>query len=89
MTFPCSRSNACDLLRLGGAILLSTGSQGSGVDLMVPVMIRIVMFNWRSIFWVCVLFSHTGAPYSATGYTVPSAVARSTSADKLLDRLLT
>ena len=48
----------------GGAILLRTGSQGNGVDLTVPEIIIILLFNSTSIFFVCTLFIHTGAQFS-------------------------
>jgi len=45
---------------------LNTGSQRTGVGLIVPEIVLIVSFSWVSILFVCELLSHTGAQYSAT-----------------------
>jgi len=38
-------------------MLLSTGSQGTGVDLIVPDIILIIAFSWVSILFVCELLA--------------------------------
>ncbi|KAG5860952.1 hypothetical protein JTB14_034952 [Gonioctena quinquepunctata] len=72
MIFLTSPTRACSRRSLGGAIRLRGGSHVVRVGLIVPDTARIVTFSWISIMCVCLL-SHTGAQYSATGYTKPSA----------------
>jgi len=45
----------------GGATFERTGSHCRLVPRTQPVMIRIVLFNWVSTFFVCTLLSQTGA----------------------------
>lgn len=53
------------LLKSDGGMLDNTGSQSRGVDLRLPVIIRIVVLSWVSISLVWELFSQTGQQYSA------------------------
>ena len=49
-----SRFCVCSSRRmLGGAMLLRTGSHGTGVDLIAPVIMRIDEFTWTSTKFVC------------------------------------
>ena len=52
----------------GGAMLLSTGSHGSGVDVIVPDIVRIVELSCVSTRFVCEEHAQTGAQYSAAEY---------------------
>ena len=49
----------------GRAMLARTGSQGSGVERIVPVMVLIVEFNWASTWCLWDDLDQTGAQYSA------------------------
>jgi len=64
----------------GGAMLLKTGSHWVGVGFIVPVICLIVWCNWESKTFVWLLFSHTGAQYSALEYTSDMALVLMTSA---------
>ena len=64
----------------GGAILLSTGSQGRGVGIKVPLTVLITLLSCLSTLLVCTLFNHTGAQYSAAEKTRDSADVRRTCA---------
>lgn len=57
-----------------------TGSQGSGVERIVPVMILIVEFNWVSTWCVWDDLDQTGAQYSAEENARASAEMRSVGA---------
>lgn len=60
---------ATSLLMGGGAILARTGSHGSGVDFVLPLMVLIAWLILTSTLWVWALFLHTGAQYSAVECT--------------------
>ena len=64
-------------LVLGGSMLDRTGSQVTGVDRIVPVMICMVLFSW--VFTWCVWgdLDQTGAQYSAAEYDRARAEVRS------------
>jgi len=49
-----------------GAMLASTGSQGTGIDRKQPVMRRMELFSWESTWCVKLDRAHTGQQYSAT-----------------------
>lgn len=63
----------------GVGIFYSIGNHGVGVGLSVPLIIRMVVFSRVSIFFVCLLWIHTGAQYSATEYTNEKAATLSVS----------
>lgn len=55
--------------RAGGAILHRTGSHWTGIDLIVPDIVRVLWFSCKLIRFTCVLFIQIGAQYFATEYT--------------------
>ena len=57
-----------------------TGSQGSGVEQMVPVMVLMVVLSWVSTWWVWDDLDRTGAQYSAAEYARAIAEVRSVEA---------
>lgn len=65
MALRYSLSSTFSLLRWGGGILLSADNHGSGVELTVPVMIRMALLSSASIFVTWTLFSHVEQQYSA------------------------
>ena len=56
------------------------GSQGSGVEQMVPVMVLMVVLSWVSTWWVWDDLDQTGAQYSAVEFARASAEVRSVEA---------
>lgn len=67
----------CLLRFRGGTILVSTRNHCIGIDLTVSKISLVIVFNWTSILFICVLFIHTGAQYSKTEYTRVSIDVRS------------
>ena len=57
-----------------------TGSQGSGVERIVPVMVLMVVLSWVSTWCVCDDLDQTGAQYSAAEYERANAEVRSVGA---------
>ena len=62
------------LLRSGGKISQRTGSHVVGVDVTVPLIMRIVLFSCTSILCTCVLFNQEVQQYSAHEKTRASDV---------------
>ena len=56
--------------------MVRMGSQGNGIDLMVPLMVHVNTWSWVSTRLVCKLLTHTGEQYSAVEYTKARVVVQ-------------